>query len=78
MNKTGVWVCPSCGGMGGEVVPILDDGTGPMEPCGYCDCKGYVDKHMYFQILGYMSADAKEKRKHKQRMAQIERARGKP
>ena len=35
-------VCQDCHGMGGETVPILDDGTGPFETCGWCSGVGYV------------------------------------
>lgn len=29
--------CPCCKGEGGYKEVILDDGTGPYYPCGYCD-----------------------------------------
>lgn len=34
--------CQDCGGSGGETIPILDDGTGPFEDCGWCESTGYV------------------------------------
>lgn len=37
-------LCQECGGAGGEVDVILDDGTGPWEPCGYCEGTGRVTR----------------------------------
>jgi len=37
------FICQDCGGMGGEVDVILDDGTGPFEECGWCQGTGRVD-----------------------------------
>jgi hypothetical protein len=34
--------CPACEGAGGSVEPILDDGSGPWEPCGFCREHGYL------------------------------------
>jgi DnaJ-class molecular chaperone len=34
--------CQECRGMGGAVEPVLDDGSGPFEPCGWCEGTGYV------------------------------------
>lgn len=34
--------CPACNGEGGETEVILDDGSGPYYPCGYCNEKGVV------------------------------------
>ena len=39
-------ICQECRGAGGETVPILDDGTGPFEECGYCEGTGKVTRHM--------------------------------
>jgi len=39
-------LCQECGGGGGHTEPILDDGTGPWEPCGFCEGTGYVTPHM--------------------------------
>lgn len=35
--------CPSCKGKGGEVDPILDDGSGPYYPCDLCDDSGFIE-----------------------------------
>jgi len=35
-------ICQECGGMGGEVVPVLDYGQGPWEPCGFCEGTGKI------------------------------------
>lgn len=32
--------CPACKGAGGEVEPILDDGSGPFLTCGLCEGHG--------------------------------------
>ena len=54
-------VCQECGGGGGSVEPVLDDGSGPWEPCGWCEGTGrltpflrgmwlrqkYLDKHTF-------------------------------
>jgi len=37
-------ICQSCGGGGGEVDVILDDGTGPWEECGWCEGTGKVTR----------------------------------
>jgi hypothetical protein len=37
----------------------------PPEPCGYCDFKGVItDRHVYYQVLGYLSSESKRKRKN--------------
>lgn len=38
--------CQECGGAGGEIEPVLDDGTGPFERCGMCEGTGLVTPHM--------------------------------
>ena len=35
-------LCQECGGAGGDTEPILDDGTGPWEECGWCEGTGKV------------------------------------
>ncbi len=56
--KTKTVQCPMCGGMGGEKTPILDDGSGPWEECGYCGSTGRMKKSkLYYQCLGWLSAD---------------------
>jgi hypothetical protein len=37
-------LCQECHGMGGETDVILDDGTGPWEPCGWCQGTGKVTR----------------------------------
>jgi hypothetical protein len=45
--------CPVCDGEGGELEPVLDDGTGPFYPCTYCHRKGTVNpfKYLWWQWL---------------------------
>lgn len=38
--------CQEYGGGGGETVPVLDDGTGPWESCGWCEGTGLVSPHV--------------------------------
>ena len=38
-------LCQECRGRGGYVIPVLDDGMGPFEPCGWCESTGYVTPH---------------------------------
>ena len=35
-------ICQECGGGGGWIEIILEDGTGPKEICGWCDGTGIV------------------------------------
>ena len=35
-------ICQDCGGVGSFTIPILDDGTGPQEICGFCGGTGYM------------------------------------
>jgi hypothetical protein len=46
-------VCQECKGGGGWTEPILDDGTGPWEECGWCEGIGYVTPHIRGQWLKY-------------------------
>ncbi len=49
--------CPWCGGGGGFIEVILDDGTGPWERCGFCQGTGKMPKtKLYYQCLGLMSS----------------------
>jgi hypothetical protein len=50
--------CPACGGLGGDVEPVLDDGTGPWMECGFCQGRGWHQGRMYYVTLGYLSAQA--------------------
>jgi hypothetical protein len=34
--------CQECGGSGGSVEPVLDDGSGPWDACGWCEGTGLV------------------------------------
>jgi len=38
--------CQDCGGLGGETVPVLDDGSGPFEECPWCEGTGCVTRWM--------------------------------
>lgn len=38
-------VCQECGGSGGEVVPVTDEGQGPFEECGFCEGDGRMTPH---------------------------------
>ena len=48
-------ICQECRGAGGETVPILDDGSGPWETCGWCLGGGYVTRYVHGQWLHYKS-----------------------
>ena len=53
--------CPDCKGKGGYTDVILDDGTGPYYPCGFCD-GGYMNvyKKVYWKIvLSYANRQSK-------------------
>jgi hypothetical protein len=39
-------VCQDCRGRGGWRDVICDDGTGPWEPCGWCEGTGLVTPHL--------------------------------
>ena len=45
--------CQDCGGAGGEREPILDDGSGPWEECGWCQGTGLVTPWLRGQWLKY-------------------------
>jgi hypothetical protein len=46
LNRCPKLICQDCKGMGGEIIPILDDGTGPFEECNWCERTGYVTPHL--------------------------------
>jgi hypothetical protein len=46
LNRSVRLSCQECRGMGGEAVPILDDGTGPFMECNWCEGTGYVTGHI--------------------------------
>jgi len=54
-------LCQSCGGAGGETDVLLDDGTGPWEPCGWCEGTGKVTRWLRGLYLSYMR-DEKRRR----------------
>ena len=45
--------CQECGGGGGWTEPVLDDGTGPWEQCGWCQGTGYVRPWLRGRWLGW-------------------------
>jgi DnaJ-class molecular chaperone len=51
-------VCQECRGAGGFNEPILDDGTGPWEPCGWCEGTGFVTPWLRGMWLRYQRRDA--------------------
>jgi len=38
--------CQECGAEGGWTEPVLDDGRGPFEGCGWCEGTGLLTPHM--------------------------------
>ncbi len=44
-------LCQECGGSGGEIDVILDDGSGPFEECGWCEGTGLMDGFSRYQWL---------------------------
>lgn len=56
--------CPCCHGAGGWKDVILDDGSGPIEPCGYCNGTGEIkNKRLFYQILAWEGWDKRRKKK---------------
>jgi len=45
--------CQECGGSGGEMIPVLDDGSGPFETCGWCEGTGLVTPFIRGAWLSY-------------------------
>ena len=45
--------CQECGGYGGEIERILDDGQGPFYECGWCLGTGKVTRWLRGQWLRY-------------------------
>lgn len=39
-------ICQECSGRGGEVEPVLEDGSGPYYECGFCEGTGFVTPHI--------------------------------
>lgn len=46
-------VCQECGGTGGEMEPLMDDGSGPFMPCGFCEGLGLTTPHLRGVWLQY-------------------------
>ena len=42
--------CQGCHGSGGEIEVVLEDGSGPFEPCGYCRGTGRTTRVMNMWI----------------------------
>lgn len=55
--------CPSCHGTGGYVDVILDDGTGSLEPCGYCKGTGEIVGRFFYRVLGWLSVAKRRRRR---------------
>ena len=53
--------CQACSGRGGERYVILDDGTGPWEPCGWCEGTGMVTRRTRGAWLRWMAVERKER-----------------
>ena len=51
MSRPDIVQCQGCHGAGGSVDRILDDGSGPWEPCGYCAGTGRTTKMMNAWIM---------------------------
>ena len=54
MTRTDLVQCQGCHGEGGYKEVILDDGSGPWEPCGYCK-NGRTTKMMNAWIMRWGS-----------------------
>jgi hypothetical protein len=63
--------CPSCHGAGGEVEPILDDGTGPWYDCCFCNGKGELTRKKFYKVLGYLSSIKRRSHVRQQRTIHI-------
>lgn len=53
--------CMDCRGKGGETQPVLEDGSGPWESCGWCEGTGYMTPQARGLWLGYKKEDKKER-----------------
>ena len=51
MSKWSLVQCQNCHGEGGQKEVILDDGSGPMEYCGYCLGTGLTTRWMNCWIM---------------------------
>ena len=50
-------LCMECRGGGGWTEPVLDDGSGPWEPCGWCEGTGLMTPHGRGAWLNYRRAE---------------------
>ncbi|MPZ20108.1 MAG: hypothetical protein GEV06_19655 [Luteitalea sp.] len=56
-------LCQSCSGAGGERYVLLDDGTGPWEPCGWCEGTGKVTRWLRGLWLRTLRDEAQARRR---------------
>jgi hypothetical protein len=56
-------LCQDCGGAGGSVEPVLDDGSGPWEACGWCEGTGKVTRWLRGEWLRMKLDEARSKMK---------------
>ena len=61
MARTDLVQCQGCHGDGGYKEVILDDGSGPWEPCGYCK-DGRTTKMMNAWIMRWSAQEKKNAR----------------
>ena len=54
--------CPACGGLGETMEPLLDDGSGPTEACGYCSNGRITNKHTFYVCLAHLSAEKRQRK----------------
>lgn len=70
--------CPMCNGYGSYIEPVLDYGDGPRYDCGYCKGKGRMKKgKLFYQCLGWLSAEKRAKRKNARRIIEMNQQSGK-
>lgn len=60
VNENGLF-CQDCRGMGGEHQPMLDDGTGPWDECGWCGGTGLTTRWLRGVWLRMKKAEKKER-----------------
>ena len=53
-------LCQDCGGAGGWVEAVLDDGSGPFYQCGFCEGFGLVTPHMRGLWLKFKREDKRD------------------
>ena len=54
-------LCQECGGAGGFTEPVLDDGTGPWEACGWCEGTGRLTPYLRGLWLHYKKLEKCDK-----------------